>query len=203
MKSWPSGDARRADLDESETTTRAVPMKDASPPRRVSRPLAALMLAAMLIGCLAALGQFQTDQSESPTSAAPPARRDGRIVPGQRVDLITLNLPIARVEEVLGAGKVRPQADSQLYLFDRVGVHVATRKGLVQSILVQVPDLRTAEGIAVGSDVDLVLRTFGEHYEYEARSPQDYWLHYWSQGIHFSVQGTSVTRIMVAPPAIQ
>ncbi len=161
------------------------------------------MLAAMLVGCLAAVGQFQADGPESPASGAPPARRDGRIVAGQRVDFITLDLPIARVEEVLGAGKVRPQEDSQLYLFDHVGVHLATRKGLVQSILVQVPDLRTAEGIAVGSDVDLVLRTFGERYEYEARSPEDYWLHYWPQGIHFSIQGTSVARIMVAHPVIQ
>jgi len=189
-------------LEDSGRIRETAPPTDASTPRRVSRPLAILMVAAMLVGCLAALGQFQADRSESPEPGARPARRDGRIVAGQRVDFITLNLPIARVEEVLGAGKIRPQADSQLYLFEQVGVHVATRKGRVQSILVQVPDLQTAEGIAVGSDVDQVLRSYGERYEYEARGSEDYWLHYWPQGIHFSVQGTSVTQIMVAPPVM-
>jgi hypothetical protein len=189
-------------LEGSGMTRDSTPQTDALPSRRVSRPLVVLMVAAMLVGCLAALGQFQEDHPETPLPDARPARRDGRIVAGQKVDFITLNLPITQVEEVLGAGKIRPQADSQIYLFEKVGVHVATRKGRVQSILVQTPDLQTAEGIAVGSDVDQILRRYGERYEYEARGSEEYWLHYWSQGIHFSIRGTSVTQIMVATPVM-
>ncbi len=179
------------------------PRTDSPTPRRVSRPLAALMLAAILLGFLAALGQCQADRSAPSPSQARPARRDGLIVAGQRVDFITLNLPIAQVEEVLGEGKVRPQAESQLYLFDEVGVQIATRSGLVESILVRAPELKTSEGVAVGSDVDGVLRSFGNRYEYEAQSEEEYWLHYWPQGIHFSIQGTRVTRIMVALPVLE
>lgn len=165
-------------------------------------PLALLLTAAMIVGALAVFGELEAARAPSP-QAARPARGDGRIIAGHRVDFITLGLAVDRVEASIGRGKVRPKQDSVLYLFDEVGVHVAAHKGLVQSVLVLNPNLTTPDGIGVGADVDRVLRTFGEHYEYESRGQEEYTLHYWPKGIHFFVKETTVHRILVTEPVIQ
>jgi len=169
--------------------------------RGVSRPLALLMLAAMVVGLLAAVGQYQAWQRPVVPEPARPARRDGLIMAGQRVDFITLNLPVEQVEWMLGPGRIRPERTSQLYIFEKVGLSLSVQKGLVRSILVKTPDLRTADGLSVGSDVDRVVRLFGPDYDKETRTPQDYSLHYWARGIHFAVEGTRVVSILVAEPA--
>ncbi len=179
----------------------ADPTRQAAGPRGISRPLALLMLAAMVVGLLAALGQYQAWQRPKEPEPSRPARRDGLIQAGQRVDFITLNLPVEQVEAILGTGRIRPERSSQLYIFEQVGLSVSVQRGLVQSILVKTPDLRTADGLSVGSDVDRVVRTFGADYEQEPRTPQEYSLHYWSRGIHFAVRGTRVVSILVAQPA--
>lgn len=173
------------------------------PGRRIPLPLALLLTAAMIVGALAVFGEIEAARRSPSPQAARPARGDSRIIPGHRVDFITLGLPVDRVEAAIGRGKVRPKQDSVLYLFDEVGVHVAAHKGLVQSVLVLNPNLTTPDGIGVGADVDRVLRTFGEHYEYESRGPEEYTLHYWPKGIHFFVKETTVNRILVTEPVIQ
>lgn len=172
-------------------------------PRRIPLPLALLLTCALIVGALAVVGQVEAGRPGPAPEAARPSRGDGRIIAGHRVDFLTLGLPVERVEAVLGRGKARPKKDSILYLFDEVGVHVAASKGLVQSVLVQNPNLTTPDGIGVGADVDRVLRTFGEDYEYENRGAEEYTLHYWPKGIHFSVKDTKVTRILVTEPVIQ
>ena len=169
-------------------------------PRPIARPLILRMVAAMVLGCLAAIGEFQAWQHAPGPAQALPAARDGKIVAGQRVDFITLNLPMAEVEARLGAGKVRPQTAAQLYIYDQLGISVAAQEGLVQSILVQNPNMRTVQDLGVGSDVDRVVRAFGRNYEYEGRGSKAYSLHYWSQGIHFTVQSTRVVNILVSQP---
>jgi hypothetical protein len=159
------------------------------------------MLAAMVVGLLAALGQYEAWRPPDVPEPARPARQDGLILAGNRVDFITLNLPIEQVETVLGTGKIRPAKDSQLYIFDEAGLSVGVQQGLVQHILVKNPNLHTPDGLAVGSDVDRVVRSFGPDYEQEVRTPQDYSLHYWAKGIHFAVEGTRVVSILVAQPA--
>lgn len=179
------------------------PEPEPGPGPRVPLPLALLLTAAMIVGALAVFGEFEAARRAPSPQAARPARGDGRIMPGHRVDFITMGLPVERVEAALGRGKVRPKQDSVLYLFDEVGVHVAAHRGLVQSVLILNPNLTTADGIGVGADVDRVLRTFGEHYEYESRGPNEYTLHYWPQGIHFFVKETIVNRILVTEAVIQ
>lgn len=173
------------------------------PGRRIPLPLALLLTAAMIVGALAVFGELEAARRSPSPQAARPARGDSRIIPGHRVDFITLGLAVDRVEAAIGRGKVRPKQDSVLYLFEEVGVHVAAHKGLVQSVLVLNPNLTTPDGIGVGADVDRVLRTFGEHYEYESRGPEEYTLHYWPKGIHFFVKETTVNRILVTEPVIQ
>lgn len=171
-------------------------------PRPIRVHLLLLLGAAMLVGCLAIVGEFQASRTPPPAPQVHPARGDGRVLAGQRVDFILLGLPIDQVEATLGTGKIRPEKDSILYLFDEAGVHVAARKGRVHSIQVLNPNLRTPDGLGVGVDVDRVVRRFGEGYEYEGRGATEYTLHYWSQGIHFRVKDARVASLLVSEPVL-
>lgn len=170
------------------------------PVRRVSLPLAVLLVAALAVGGLAAFGEIQSWRREPEPVPVRAARGDGRVLAGLRVDFITLGLPIERVEAVLGQGKARPERGAVVHLFDEAGVRVSAADGRVQSILVQNPNLRTPDGLGVGVDVDRVVRSFGEDYEYEGRGSEQYTLHYWSKGIHFTVKDDKVHTLLVTEP---
>ncbi len=140
---------------------------------------------------------------QRPTLPSPPPARPGpsdmTIIPGQRVDFITIGLTIPEVESRLGKGTIRPARESRVHLFPEAGVSLSTQDGQVTSILVRNPHFSTRNSIEVGGDVDLVIRTFGQDYEWEG-DQSSYQLHYWQQGIHFGVTDDVVESIQVTAP---
>jgi hypothetical protein len=170
--------------------------------RRASPALLAILAACLVVALLAVLGNLPLT-APAPAPAAEPGPHDGRLVPGQRVDFIRLDLPIEEVEKALGAGKIRPaEGGSLAYVYEQVGLTLGVQQGAVVSVMTVSPHFRTANGVGVGSDVDLVVRTFGQGYEYDKRSDEDYYLRYWASGIHFQVEKTRVVSITVTPPVL-
>jgi hypothetical protein len=92
---------------------------------------------------------------------------DNLILPGDRVGFITLGLPITEVEPKLGSGRIRPTQRAVLYLFSDVGITCGVEGGRVTFILVHAHGFVLRTGIGVGTDVEAVIRAFGDGYEYD------------------------------------
>ena len=137
-------------------------------------------------------------QPTAPGKAPPrePGTSDNQIVPGHRVDFITLGLSVTLVEKTLGKGMIRPAPEAQLYLFQDYGLSMSVVDDRVDSIYVKSPHFKTRQGTGVGSDVSEVIRQFGDDYVMDG--PEDkYELHYWTEGIHFRVEGQKITAVQV------
>lgn len=174
------------------------------PPRRISPALLAILAASLGVALLSLLGDLPPWRSPAPAPPVEPGPHDRRLVPGQRADFIRLGLAVARVEQILGPGKIRPAEEGTLaYVFEDYGITCGVQGGRVVSVLVTTPQLRTANGIGVGSDVDAVLRTFGEGYELDKRGEDEMTLRYWAGGIHFTVRKTRVAAVMITEPVMR
>jgi len=178
---------------------------------RASWPLRLLLALSILLLILAATAELArhgkgSTQTPTPEAAGP---LDELIVPGHRVSFIVLGVPVQEVEARLGPGVIRPSQGALLYLFDKVGLACGVQQGQVVSVRILSPSFRTRGGVAVGADVDLVIRELGTSYEYAgegpsptpgAPPPENYVLHYWSQGIHVAIKHTHVESLQVTPP---
>ena len=159
----------------------------------------------LLIASASEFGRWQSNPTLSPTGPGP---QDEEIVPGLRIGFITLNLPIKEVEARLGNGRVEPTDKAVIYRFESAAIKCVVQDRRVMSILTLNPRFHTRTGIHLGSPVDDVIRTYGDKYEYDSKeAPQPsaspgkaqppYVLHYWHQGVHFSVGEGSVRSIWV------
>ncbi len=85
------------------------------------------------------------------------------IVPGQRVGPIVLGMRMVQVFQYLGppAGRVRAERSGKFF-WPQQGITVRVDfDGHVDTIFVEHPRYRTAQGIGVGSGLEEVLRAFG------------------------------------------
>lgn len=132
---------------------------------------------------------------------------DTLVVPGDRVGFIRLGLSIFQVEQKLGRGRAKPTQSAVLYRFDEHGLSCAVQRSQVISILVSNPKYHTAQGLAVGSDPDVVVRELGDVYEWESiekngeseAAPKllGYTLHYWRSGIHVRILEDRVESLLI------
>ncbi len=159
--------------------------------------LRALLIASLLI-LVTTVGAEWMQRPIPPSQVPPqnPGSSDNFIVPGHRVDFITLGLSITVVEKTLGHGVIRPTPEAQLYLFQDYGLSMSVVEDRVDSIYVKSPHFKTRQGTGVGSDVSEVIRQFGDDYVMDG-DEKDYELHYWSEGIHFRVSEDKVTAIQI------
>lgn len=178
---------------------------------RAPLPLRLLLALSILLLVLAATAELMRQGSSGPSTPTPeaPGPLDELIVPGHRVSFIVLGVPIKEVEGKLGSGVIRPSQDALLYLFEKVGLSCGVQRGQVVSVRILSPQFRTRGGVAVGSDVDLVIRELGTAYEYAgegpsptpgAAPPETYVLHYWNLGIHVGIRHTRVESLQVTSP---
>lgn len=175
---------------------------------RAPWPLRLLLALSVLLLALAATAELMRPGSPTEVTPTPegPGPLDELIVPGHRVSFIVLGLPIEDVEAKLGSGVIRPSQEALLYLFDKVGLSCGVQQGLVMSVRVLSPRFRTRGGVAVGADVDTVIRELGSTYEYSGATPraeappENYVLHYWSQGIHVGIKHTAVDSLQITAP---
>lgn len=170
---------------------------------RVSTPTLIMLLAVMLLGAVVAALQWRGYLEAEARAQVSPGPADEWIVPGERVGFLVLGLPIASAESRLGRGVVRPHDNSTVYLFRNLGVNLVVDEEAISSIYVTTSTTRTVGGCAVGCDVSAVLREFGADYEQEKGSAEKYQLHYWSQGIHFTVVHDKVVSIMVSRKLVE
>lgn len=173
--------------------------------RRIPWHLVALLAAALGVAGFFVYTENQESTGQPALAAGRAGPSDRRIVPGHRAGFITLGLPVDEVEQRLGPGQIRPAREGMVYVFPDQGLSCAASQGRVISVLVRNPELKTARGIGVGSDVDQVVRNHGGEgvYEYDERSPGHYTLHYWAQGIHFTVEHTRVVGILIQEPVFR
>lgn len=155
-----------------------------------------LLLLASLVLLLLAVGSEVVRRPATTSLEAHVGASDMTIVGGQRVDFVTLGMPLTQAQERLGKGVARPTDKVVVHLFPDYGLSLGVTEGRVVSIYIQSPNFTTRAGLGVGSDVDQVIKTYGSRYEFEG-TEQDYTLHFWAQGIHFSVQNNKVTAIQV------
>lgn len=213
MTEPPVSDPAGADLSEldlsSETRRRM---------RRWLRVLLLLSLLILMVGLSAELPKHESVSEVRPRSSISPGPEDLLIVPGERVGFLHLGLSIDLVESRLGKGRAKPTQGAVLYRFDQAGLSCAVQRGQVTSILINNPAFRTSVDLGVGSDADLVIRSLGDQYEYEAMTrsgsataesegtwdaPASYVLHYWPLGIHLSLKSDRVESISVTSPLRQ
>lgn len=165
-------------------------------------PALRLLLLASLVLLLVAVGaEWAAHRTPEPQPAPGRGPHDLMIMPGQRVGFITLGLPITQVAETLGKAEIRPQENTQLHIYNQEGLSFAVQKGRILSIFVKTANFATRDGIRVGADVDRVIRTYGDSYEFTGDN-EAYVLHYWSAGIHFAVEKTKVVSIQVTEPML-
>jgi hypothetical protein len=137
----------------------------------------------------------------SPAEARP-GPNDMGIVPGHRVDVVTLGLDVGEVERRWGKALIRPTEGGLVYQFDQLGVSLMATEGRVNSILVKNPAFRTRGGSAVQGDVDTAIREFGKAFEFEQKPTTPGRIQYWDKGIHFTVEKTVITSIQVSEPVL-
>lgn len=168
-------------------------------PRRAAWPLVLILLLTMGLGAVVA---YYTTRPETVphTLVVRVGPQDLMIVPGQRVDIVTLGLEVGEVEKRWGKALIRPTQDGLVYQFDQMAVSLMVKEDRVQSVLVKNTAFRTRGGAAVGGDVDVVVRELGKSFEYDRQDPTHYGVRYWDKGIHFSVEKTVVTAIQVSEP---
>ena len=187
--------------------------------KRAPAILVLFMAATMMLGLLVAILMWPNGDFKQKTLAKP-GPYDNRIVPGYRAGFITLNMSSSNLEPTLGQASIRPQTDGMLYLFPKYDLNVSVSKGRVNSVFITNPcfivginDEKADKNrqIKVGSDIENVLRTFGESYEAETKGQRSesltdlgkrYTLHYWEHGVHFGVQEHKITYIMITNPII-
>ncbi|MGE0495401.1 MAG: hypothetical protein AB7S38_39715 [Vulcanimicrobiota bacterium] len=160
-----------------------------------------LLLASLLLLLLAVGAEVVSRPRLEPGPPVTAGPEDLLIVPGQRVGFIMLGLAVSELENKLGKSIIRPAHDAQLHVYPEAGISLSTRGGHIVSILVKNPQFKTRSGIGVGSDVDAVMRTFSEHYEYEG-DEKHYNLHYWAVGIHFLVEEDHISTIQITEPML-
>lgn len=124
---------------------------------------------------------------------------DTLIIPGKRAGEISLGRPIDVVEKKWGEGKIVPKENFQIYSFPKKLFDLGVQKDVVIMILLRNPAYRTAEGIAVGTEVSRIIRVFGKDYEYERVKSKDtdYILNYWEKGIAFSIKRDYIKKIKI------
>lgn len=159
--------------------------------------LRALLIASLLILTVMVTSEWM--QRPTPPGVVPlsePGASDNLIVPGHRVDFITLGLSITLIEKTMGKGTIRPTKEAQLYLFQDYGISMSVIEDRVDSIYVKSPHFKTRQGIAVESDVSQVVRHFGNGYVMDG-DEKEYELHYWTEGIHFRIIQERVHAIQI------
>lgn len=189
---------------------------------RVPTILVLFMAITMVLGLMVAVLLWSNGVYPKQAPFAKPGPYDNRIVPGYRAGFITLNMSASVLEPTLGEASIRPQDGSILYLFKKYKINVSVSKNRVTSIFVTNPNsvlgiindehADVCKQIKVGSDIENVLRIFGDNYEAETKGQRAseslsdlgkrYTLHYWGQGVHFGVQEHKITYIMVTTPII-
>ncbi len=177
-------------------------VEDEGPPRRAAWHLVLILLLTMGLGAMVAYHTAQPGEPPpaNPVAEARPGPHDLMIVPGQRVDVVTLGLNVEEVEKRWGKALIRPTEDGQVYQFDQMAVTLLVREDRVESILVKNEAFRTRGGAVVHGDIDLVMRELGKAYEYEKKADMAYGVRYWDKGIHFVVEKTVITSIQVSEP---
>lgn len=170
-------------------------------PRRAAWPLLLILAVAMALGAVVAYHATRPEAQPSPVAVvARPGPNDFMIVPGQRVDVVTLGLDVGEVEKRWGKALIRPTPDGLVYQFDQMAVTLMVREDRVMSILVKNSLFRTRGGASVNGDVDVVVRELGKTFEYEKKDEAVYGVRYWDKGIHFAVEKTVITSIQVTEP---
>ena len=188
-------------------------------------PLRLLFILALLILLMASWAEMLRLKAPARPQISAAGPTDHLVVPGDRAGFITLDLPVDEVEKRLGQGRIRPTHDAVLYYFAKEHLTCGVQEGRVQSILVHDPQFQTRTGLGVGSDVEKVIRVFGDVYEYDnlsvpstprpsatptaspsprvasQRGPEDsYTLHYWDKGVHFNIRSGRVDAVWITPP---
>lgn len=183
--------------------------------RRWLRVLLLASLAILLVAISSELPEYKEPARH--VQAATIGPDDQLITPGDRVGFLRLGLQIGVVEQRLGKGRAKPTERAVLYKFEEAGLTCAVQRSQVISVLVQNPMYRTAGGLSVGSDADLVVRELGDEYEYEPlerverpgstptptasnRPMTGYTLHYWREGVHVNLFNDRVESIMIMAP---
>ena len=188
--------------------TRAPVAEDGGVNSKIPWFLRLLLIASLLMLLLTSASELGRWRSVEPLSANGPGPADQYIVPGLRIGFVTLNLPIQEVEARMGKARLEPTEKAVIYRWDQANLKCVVEGGRVTSILTTEPGLHTRTGLHVGSPVDEVIRSYGDGYEYDTKdsgpsaSPtpaknQPYVLHYFQQGVHFSVHQGAVRSIWV------
>ena len=162
-------------------------------------PLRYLLIASLsllLLAVGAELARFQGNPTDGVMGRLGP--QDGAILPGLRIDFVSLGVPIKQVEHKLGSGKIKPTSQATLYHFGQIDLTCGVQEEKITSVLTRNPIFRTRTGVHVGSPVDEVVREYGDRYEYD-KLEDGYTLHYWRQGIHFTVRSERVHSILITP----
>jgi hypothetical protein len=129
-----------------------------------------LFILSLLILLMSAWAETVRLNGMARTQPAGVGADDHLVLPGERVGFITVNLPIDQVEARLGRGRIRPTEHAVLYFFANMGLTCGVENGRVTSILINTPAFLTRTGLCVGSDVEKVIRTYGDGYEYDQSS---------------------------------
>ena len=135
--------------------------------------------------------------AQQPT-AVPPVL----IVPGQSIAGVALGRTVSATLGRLGQpADMRTLRDGALYTFPRYGLNMYAADGAVRAISTTNSLLRTAEGIALGSNVAEVRRVFGPQFS-DAVVEGLMGIAYDQHGIAFGLDGVVVSVIIVYPPRI-
>jgi hypothetical protein len=122
------------------------------------------------------------------------------IVPGQSIAGVALGRTVSATLGRLGQpAEMRTLRDGALYTFPRYGLNMYAADGAVRAISTTNSLLRTAEGIALGSNVAEVRRVFGPQFS-DAVVEGLMGIAYDQHGIAFGLDGVVVSVIIVYPP---
>lgn len=158
--------------------------------------MASLLL--FLVATLTEVYRNPTEQTIIPDQTERMAE-DTVIIPGTRIGVFTLGLPISHLTRLFGQGTQRPHGKGVVHLYEEVGIVVYSESDLITSVTVRSPEFQTRQGVGVGVDVDKVLKTLGKSDEVEG-DERSYVMHNWSEGWHVGVEGAKVTYVQVTSP---
>lgn len=192
------------------------------PSDKISLLLAVMLAVSMLLGTSASMVLWSSYwETQTVHPAINPGPFDNRIIPGFRAGFITIGMNSAFLEPNLGTCTMRPQKDGLICLFQDRMLNVSVTNNRVSSVFITNPNFviqlqndanqDQTSFIHVGSDIDLVLRTFGSNYDSSQSSSvadkdvhnEKYVLHYWAQGIHFGAFKHKVTYIMITESILE
>lgn len=192
------------------------------PSDKISLLLAVMLAVSMLLGTSASMVLWSSYwETQTVHPAINPGPFDNRIIPGFRAGFITIGMNSAFLEPNLGTCAMRPQKDGLICIFQDRLINVSVTNNRVASVFTTNPHFvitlqndanqDQTDYIHVGSDIDLVLRTFGSNYDSSQSSSVDnkdvnnekYVLHYWAQGIHFGAYKHKVTYIMITESILE